>query len=84
MIRCPYCEELRTEEELTFGGENTVRPAEPDRTSDREWIDYLYLSTNACGLQAEKWCCSLGCGQWFNVLWNSASHEILEVARLDP
>ena len=48
---------------------------------DREWCEYLFYRTNAKGEQAERWCHSFGCGQWFNVLRNTVTHEILETYR---
>jgi heterotetrameric sarcosine oxidase delta subunit len=49
VIRCPYCHELRTEEELSYGGEGNVARPEPTRTSDAEWTDYLFMRTNPKG-----------------------------------
>lgn len=84
IIRCPYCREQRTEEELTYGGEADVaRPLEPKDVTDHEWTEYLFMRSNAKGLLAEQWCCTLGCGQWFKVWRNSATHEIQEVLRLE-
>jgi len=82
VIRCPYCGELRAEEELTYGGEaGIVRPLE--HASDPEWTDYLFMRTNPKGLHAEQWCCSAGCGQWFKVMRHTVTHEISEVRPYD-
>jgi sarcosine oxidase subunit delta len=81
VLRCPYCQEERAEEELTCGGEWGVeRP--PDKASDAQWTEYLYMRTNRKGLQHELWCCSAGCGQWFKVARHTVTHEVTEVLRL--
>lgn len=82
LIRCPYCGELRTEEELTYGGEaNIARPAET--VSDEEWTDYLFMRTNPKGIHHEQWCCSAGCGQWFKVVRDTVSHKILHIWKFE-
>lgn len=82
VIRCPYCGEQRTEEELSYGGEAGIaRPA--CEASDEAWTDYLFMRANPKGLQAEQWCCSAGCGQWFKVVRHTVTHEIAEVRRYD-
>jgi heterotetrameric sarcosine oxidase delta subunit len=74
-IECPWCG-VRDEPEFTYGGESqAARPAAA--ASDAEWADYLYCRTNAKGEHAERWCHSFGCGQWFNAVRNTATHEIL-------
>jgi sarcosine oxidase subunit delta len=84
VIRCPYCREERTEEELSYGGEADItRPLEPASVSDSDWTDYLFVRTNPKGLLVEKWCCAFGCGQWFKVRRDSVTHEIHEVRRFD-
>jgi sarcosine oxidase subunit delta len=84
VIRCPYCREHRTEEELSYGGEaNIARPLEPAEVSDEQWTDYLFMRTNPKGQFLEQWCCSFGCGQWFKVRRDSLTHEISEVLRFD-
>jgi hypothetical protein len=38
IIRCPYCQEQRTAEELTYGGEADIaRPTDPATVSDQQW-----------------------------------------------
>ena len=79
LIRCPYCCELRTEEELTNGGEAGIaRPPDPSQATDAEWTDYLYMRSNRKGLITEQWCCTHGCGQWFIVNRDSVSHRVYE------
>lgn len=80
VIRCPYCRELRSEEELEYGGEaDIVRALHPDAESDADWTGYLYFRKNTKGLHFEQWCCRDGCGQWFKVARDTATHEIFEV-----
>ncbi len=76
-IRCPYCGH-RDETEFTYGGPSHV--TRPELTaSDREWAHYLYHRENPKGPYRERWQHSFGCGQWFNVLRDTATNEILEV-----
>jgi sarcosine oxidase subunit delta len=80
VIRCPFCRELRYEEELRYGGEaNVVRPARPESATDASWTDYLYFRANPCGELRERWCCAAGCGQWFEVVRDTVSHRVIEV-----
>lgn len=84
LVRCPYCDELRPEEELEFGGEATlVRPSDPAGVSDTQWSGYLYYRDNFKGLVTEQWCCRTGCGQWFRVVRDTATHVMVDVFRLD-
>jgi sarcosine oxidase subunit delta len=84
IIRCPYCCEHRTEEELTYGGEdNITRAQEPESVSDEQWTEYLFMRSNPKGLLSEQWCCAFGCGQWFKVRRDSLTHEIHDVVRFD-
>jgi sarcosine oxidase, subunit delta len=82
IIRCPYCQEQRTEEELIYGGESDInRASEPEGISDLQWTDYLFMRANPKGPLKEQWCCAYGCGQWFKVERDSATHKIREVLR---
>jgi|ERR1700733_9418935 len=84
IIRCPYCNEQRTEEELTYGGEaGVIRPIEPASASDTQWTEYLFMRSNLKGPLLEQWCCGLGCGQWFKVRRDSVTHQIQQVLRFD-
>jgi len=84
VIRCPYCQQDRHEEELGYGGEaELLRPPEPDAVSDEAWADYLYFRNNTKGLYQEQWCCASGCGQWFKVARDTVSHNVVEVVRFD-
>ena len=82
-IPCPHCGP-RDEVEFSCGGEaHIARPKESDALSDAEWADYLFMRTNPKGVLAERWCHTLGCRRWFNVLRDTGSDRILAVYRLD-
>ncbi len=78
-IHCPYCQELRSEEEFSYGGEAHIRrPSAPAALTDRQWGDYLHFRKNPKGLHHELWRHAASCGRYFNVLRDTASHQILE------
>ncbi len=79
-IDCPFCGR-RDETEFTYGGEaHIVRPALD--VSDEEWVQYLYFRDNIKGVHAERWRHVRGCGQWFNALRNTATHQFLMSYRI--
>ena len=42
-IYCPYCDEIREEDEFHYAGEaHIVRPLEPEAVTDEEWGNYLF------------------------------------------
>ena len=76
---CPHSGP-RDEIEFSCGGEAHIpRPKEPDKLSDAEWADYLFMRDNPKGVLAERWCHIIGCRRWFNVERDTVSHEILRV-----
>lgn len=75
-IPCPWCG-TRDETEFRFGGESHVcRPGR--EAGDAEWSDYLFYRENPRGLHCERWCHTYGCGQWFNLVRDTVTHEIKE------
>jgi len=62
LITCPTCGP-RGVYEFRHGGEAHPRPG--DSPSSEQWAEYLYLKTNAAGVQDEWWCHRWGCGRWF-------------------
>lgn len=79
LIPCPHCGD-RAEVEFRCAGEShIVRPGPHDQVSDEEWGDYLFFRENPRGLHFERWCHTLGCGQWFNVARDTVTHEIKAV-----
>jgi sarcosine oxidase subunit delta len=80
-IPCPWCGP-RGEPEFRFGGEPTIRPVPGAEVSDAGWADYLYARTNSKGRHKELWCHDGGCGQWFLMERNTATHEIHQTRAL--
>lgn len=81
-IRCPWCGE-RDEHEFSYGGEADIaRPQRPDRLSDAEWADYLFMRANPKGPLCERWVHSAGCRRWFNVKRDTLTHEITAVYKM--
>lgn len=75
-LRCPWCGN-RNYIEFTWGGPaDIVRPADPGSCSDSAWASYLYVRRNPAGPQVERWCHTYGCGQWFEVLRNTVTHQV--------
>lgn len=58
-----------------------VRPA-PD-CSEEDWATYLYLRSNIRGDHAERWRHAHGCGQFFNVIRDTATDRISETYPAD-
>lgn len=80
-IHCPWCG-ARDEREFTYGGEAHVARPDPATASDVAWSDYLYMRDNLKGFYRERWRHGAGCGQWFNTLRHTVSHEIAAVYRM--
>jgi len=75
LIPCPWCGP-RDESEFSYGGEaHIVRPLEPEKASDAEWADYLFMSKNPLGSHLEQWCHTAGCRRWFNAQRDTVSYE---------
>jgi heterotetrameric sarcosine oxidase delta subunit len=80
-IECPWCG-LRDQTEFRYGGQaGVLRPADPAAASDEAWADYLFYRDNPQGRQHERWVHAWGCRQWFEVVRDTLTHEILEVGR---
>ena len=76
LIECPWCGP-RDESEFSYGGEaHIVRPLEPDRLTDEEWADYLFMRKNPRGRHLEQWVHVHGCRQWFNAERDTVTGEI--------
>lgn len=74
-INCPYCG-VRSEEEFKFGGPaHLEHPTPAETVSDSEWAEYLFMRDNVKGISLERWGHIHGCGEWFNLIRNSVSHE---------
>jgi sarcosine oxidase, subunit delta len=82
LIACPWCGP-RDEIEFRCGGEAHIRrPPDPDRVSDAEWADYLFMRSNPKGDHRERWLHAHGCRRWFNIARDTVTHEILAVYRI--
>ena len=78
-IHCPYCKEVREEEEFSYAGEAHIqRPSEPQSVSDKEWGDYLFFRKNPRGIHHEMWMHAVGCRRYFNVVRDTVSYKVLE------
>jgi sarcosine oxidase, subunit delta len=76
-IPCIYCGP-RDETEFVCGGtSHIVRPELS--ASDAVWGEYLFFRDNPKGLHRERWRHAYGCGQWFNLVRDTLSHEIVRV-----
>ncbi|GMQ90529.1 MAG: sarcosine oxidase subunit delta [Gammaproteobacteria bacterium] len=81
-IKCPWCGE-RDEHEFSYGGEaHITRPKNPDKLSDEQWADYLFMQQNTMGLFLERWVHAHGCRRWFNVRRDTVTHEITAVYKM--
>jgi sarcosine oxidase, subunit delta len=82
LISCPWCGP-RDESEFACGGEaHIARPTDPDRLSDAEWADYLFMRKNPKGVHFERWVHRLGCRRWFNMARHTVTHDILAVYKM--
>lgn len=77
VLKCPFCQEAREEEEFAYGGEAFIaRPDAPDRTDEATWGDYLFARKNPKGWHWEMWSHATGCRKFFVVKRNTATHAI--------
>ena len=82
LIKCPWCG-ARAETEFSYGGEADIkRPEEPDKLSDKEWADYLFMRKNPRGTHRELWNHSQGCRRWFGVERNTVTYQIADIFTL--
>lgn len=81
LIPCPYCGD-RHESEFVCGGQAHVVRPDPQASDDAAWARYLYYRTNTRGSRTERWFHIRGCRRWFNVVRNTASHEIVASYRM--
>lgn len=80
LIECPHCGP-RAQTEFAYGGDASVRrPADPEKVSTEEWLDYVYLRENPRGPHVEWWHHSAGCRSWFKVRRDTLTHEVLASA----
>ncbi|TYC63173.1 sarcosine oxidase subunit delta [Rhodobacterales bacterium] len=78
LIYCPYCQVERAEVEFRCGGEaHIARPSDPEKTTDEDWVEFLYMRANTKGVIAERWRHIHGCGRFFNALRDTVSDNFL-------
>lgn len=85
-ITCPWCGE-RGEEEFIHGGpSHLARPVVGQNpagdVSDEDWASYLFMRDNVKGVARERWGHTHGCGQWFNMVRDSVTHEIHAIYKM--
>ncbi len=82
LIDCPWCGP-RDATEFTYGGEAHLKvPKEPDKLSDEQWADYLFMRKNPKGRHLERWVHGSGCRRWFNVERDTYTHRISKVYKM--
>ncbi|MGQ0641141.1 MAG: sarcosine oxidase subunit delta [Gemmatimonadaceae bacterium] len=79
LIACPWCGP-REETEFRHGGEGVPILTDADDTA---WARLLYYRSNPAGPYAERWVHVHGCRQWFQVVRDTRTHEVLSTRRLD-
>ena len=68
----------RDESEFICGGTSHIeRP--PLAATDDTWGQYLFFRDNPKGQHRERWRHVQGCGQWFNLIRDTLTHEVLSV-----
>lgn len=83
-IFCPYCQQMRSEEEFSYAGEAHIKRPDPRVATDREWGDYLHVRSNPRGEHREMWCHAAGCRRYFNVLRDTVTYRIAETYPIGP
>lgn len=79
---CPFCG-LRDETEFHFAVEaGHPRPEPAETVSDADWAAYLYLHDAPKGVAEEVWL-HLTCGEYFLMIRNTVTREVLGVRALD-
>jgi sarcosine oxidase subunit delta len=82
-LTCPWCG-VRDESEFQCGGASHIVRPELD-ASDAICGAYLYFRDNPKGALRERWRHTFGCGQWFNIMRHTVTHQILAVYKMsDP
>lgn len=78
LIQCPWCGP-RDETEFRYGGEaHIARPENPEKLTDAEWAEFIFIRSNPKGLFRERWVHAAGCRRWFNAVRHTVTHEITE------
>ena len=83
IIDCPWCGSRDQSEFTTHGEAHIARPEDPETLDDDQWAQYVFYRKNVKGWYRERWVHSSGCGQWFNILRNTATDAIATSYRPD-
>lgn len=76
-LHCPFCDEIRDEEEFAWAGEAWIaRPENPDALDDAAWADYVFMRTNPKGWAWEQWQHVAACRKVFAVRRHTVTHEV--------
>ena len=75
IMNCPLNGPRNISEFICFG-EVTDMP-NPNKVSDEEWADYIWMSNNTAGVVREWWC-HVATAYWFIAKRNTITDEILK------
>ncbi len=75
ILNCPL-NGPRNVQEFVWGGEVTEMP-DPNRCSNAEWADYVFLENNTRGVIREWWC-HAATNFWFIAERDTSTDEILK------
>jgi heterotetrameric sarcosine oxidase delta subunit len=78
LIPCPWCGK-REEIEFRYGGEGVPMPSDGN---DAAWTRLLYYRSSPAGPHTERWVHMHGCRQWFQIVRDTMTHEILSARTL--
>ncbi len=81
-VKCPYCGTRDISEFSCHGEAHIARPVNTHKLSEKEWGNYVFFRKNTKGIHADRWMHAAGCRQWFNMLRNTATDEIIETYKI--
>jgi len=73
-LLCPL-NGLRNIQEFAHGGEVVDQP-DPNRCSDQEWADFIFMEENTAGMVREWWC-HVATAYWFIAERDTIKDEII-------
>ncbi len=76
-FRCPFCG-TRDQSEFTYVRE--VAPVPALDAAPADWQRFVYARDNPCGAHAEWWHHNHGCRQILEIVRDTLTHEVLEIA----
>ena len=77
LIPCPWCGPRDESESRMAARRTSCGPWSPDRLSDEEWADYLFMRKNPRGRHLEQWWHVHGCRRWFNAERDTVTSRIV-------